>query len=218
MSARKSSGHVHVTTAVVIALSAVATATALIILSPSAIRLLADTRSDWSLLSDVGQTYQGIAAVLAGMAFCGVALSLLLQWRQNHLTQIIASKERHQELLRFTLENPRYLHLTLGDQPTDIDHGAWIYSHMFVSHWKLAWDLGQLSDASVREHAYTLFLSPEPRAWWTAVSFKWASDDSRRSRRFVSMIDSGHRNAVAATADAVAAPADVAVPASDAGE
>ncbi|GAA1743423.1 DUF6082 family protein [Luedemannella helvata] len=170
-------------------LSVVATATALLALSPPMMRNLADTRSDWTLLADVGQTYQGVAAVLAGLAFCGVAMSLLLQWRQNRTAQIIATRERHQDLLRFALDNPRYLPLGFGDLDGDIDYGPWVYSHLLVSHWKLAWDLGQLSEDSVREHAHTLFLSPEPYAWWRAVGHKWASDDSRRNKRYTSMIN-----------------------------
>ncbi len=180
-------------------IGAIVLTTALLIASPPGIRALADSRSDWDRLSAVGQTYEGIAAILAGLAFCGVAVSLLLQWRQNRLTQVIAMAERQHELQRLALDNPQLSHLGMpSDRDPDTDVRPWIYCHMLVWHWRLSWEIGQLSDRRLEHHARDLFSAPEAQDWWVVVRDRWANNDSRRSRRFVALVNSGCQRAVAA--------------------
>src|SRR5690349_9103609 len=58
-----------------------------VVLSPLALPLVASRREDWQELSNVGQAYGGIAAVLSGLAFLGIIISLALQRRQTKIQQ-----------------------------------------------------------------------------------------------------------------------------------
>jgi hypothetical protein len=47
--------------------------------TPVLMRLTAGGDASWDELSDIGQAYGGVSAVLSGLAFCAIAGSLLLQ-------------------------------------------------------------------------------------------------------------------------------------------
>jgi hypothetical protein len=73
--------------------------------SPIAMQWLAGRSVDWARLSNVGQAYGGVSAVLSALAFCGIAVSLAFQWQQVRISQVVASRERHFELVRLTAEH-----------------------------------------------------------------------------------------------------------------
>jgi hypothetical protein len=64
------------------------------------------TGLDWNRLSDIGQAFGGVSAVLSALAFCAIAASLLLQWRQLRMTTVIAARERHFDLVRLAVDDP----------------------------------------------------------------------------------------------------------------
>jgi hypothetical protein len=94
------------TTAVIITL----TALVLVVFSPLALQAIASFPNlDWGKLSNVGQTYGAVSALLAAIAIVGVALSVLLQLRETRFNRLESGRSRHHELLRMAMENPLYL-------------------------------------------------------------------------------------------------------------
>jgi hypothetical protein len=55
----------------------------LVILSPFALGELARSRQDWPQLSNVGQTYGAVSALVSSFALGGVIISLLYQARDS---------------------------------------------------------------------------------------------------------------------------------------
>jgi hypothetical protein len=189
------------TVALLLGIASFAVVAALIALSPLALRQAANSRSDWAELSTVGQVYQGATALLTGVAFAGVATSLLLQWHQTRVSQLVATRERHFELIKLALDDPRYF-TVLGGELDPLE----VYAHLMVSHWKLAWDLGELDDTALRGHAGELFGSPVSRKWWNTVRPYWASNDRRRSRTFVRIMNEAFEKALSDLAAATSPP------------
>jgi Family of unknown function (DUF6082) len=80
----------------------------MIVFSPLLLRELDRfTRTDWSRLSEIGQTYGAASAILAMLALGAVAASLLFQARQTKSANIQAIREFHLELTKMALDNPR---------------------------------------------------------------------------------------------------------------
>lgn len=170
--------------------SSVAGAVLLVIASPYVMPWLARTRSDWAELSNVGQAYGGIAAVLSGLAVVGVTVSLLFQWRQTRIQQGVALRERHFELLKLAVENPTYAWALSGGQTND-PVPLWACFNLVLSHLWLVWDLGEADATSLRIEAVDFFRNSAAREWWTNHGSKgWRALDLRRSRRYVAFIES----------------------------
>ena len=64
----------------------------LVLMSPFAVRWIASSGRDWGLLSSVGETYGFAAALLAGLAFVAIAISLYYQARQTTVAQLQAAR------------------------------------------------------------------------------------------------------------------------------
>lgn len=62
--------------------------------------------SDWAALSDIGQAYGGISAILSAIALSGISLSLLLQYRQHRAEVLYSLNQRQFDLVRYALDNP----------------------------------------------------------------------------------------------------------------
>ena len=65
---------------------------ALILSSPWLVRMIVPKSENWHDLSEIGQAYGGVSAILSGLAFCGIAGSLVLQWRQVQHTQTMTGQ------------------------------------------------------------------------------------------------------------------------------
>src|SRR4051812_10209319 len=86
----------------------------LVILSPLALPWLAGERTDWATSANIGQAYGGVAAVLAGLALCGVVVSIVIQRRQLAIQLNLAVRERQFDLTRTFLEHPHAAAKLLG--------------------------------------------------------------------------------------------------------
>ena len=116
---------------------------ALVAASPIALRWITRIPGiDWASLSNVGQTYGGISALLTALALDGVVMSLLYQARDVKTAKEQASRAVHQELLKKEMEDPFYMEILgipwgLGMGLTDYDslrrnH----FIHLWVSYWE----------------------------------------------------------------------------------
>ena len=175
-----------------------------IVASPWLITPVVVSARDWHDLSDVGQAYGGISAILSGLAFCGIAVSLLLQWRQVRLTQLMATRERHFELVKLGIEDPSLgLPVHLGTPRTDSNETSLrtrqqAYGNLWVAHWWMLWDAGLIDSRELRGDFDALFHDEIFVEWWGNVGYTWSTAGNKRRLAFVAIADDAHRNAVAA--------------------
>lgn len=149
---------------------------------------------DWRELSDVGQAYGGISAILSGLAFCGIASSLLLQWRQVRLTQLLTTRERHFELVKLGLEDPSLRPPgSSGESAAEIRQ--WAYFNLWVSHWAMLWDTGSTSSVQLRRNFDGLFCDEAALDWWGKFGLSWNTDTGKHPRAFMAIAHEAYRDA-----------------------
>jgi hypothetical protein len=160
---------------------------------PIATRPLIARVTNWTELSDAGQAYGGISAILSGLAFCGISVSLALQWRQTRLAQVISARERHFELTKLGLEKP---HLSYQKNPgaSEESYGRQVIINLWMAHWKMLWDLGDMDVNFLRRACTELFQDETAVAWWQRWGDGWDPSNSRASRQFVRIVGDCYLN------------------------
>lgn len=149
-------------------------------------------RFDWSLASNIGQSYGLAATVLSALAIFGVIYTVALQRRQNRADRQNDARALHQDLLNSALSNE--LLLEVWRQPNETVHSSVlaqrIYVNMTVSQWQTLFDLGMLSEDELRLNASALLGTDHGKYYWTvARDARRAVARSRRDRRFVDVLD-----------------------------
>jgi hypothetical protein len=159
--------------------------TAIVVTAPLLFHWLAGQRDDWVTLSNIGQAYGGVAAVLSGLAFCGVVTSLLLQWRLNTVQQHVMARQRQFELARIFLDHPEAAQAF--DGPGSLQHHI-IYNLTFSQFW-LMWDLGEDNEEALRAELLALFRTKAFRDWWLgSAGAVWRLVNVRRSQKFLELV------------------------------
>ena len=106
--------------------------TALILVSPVLMSVLFVGSVDWTQASIIGQAYGLASAVLGGLAFCGVAYSLILQRRETRIALLGTSFQQYLELTKLALDDPRFLYVQ--DRPPDRPHNdLFAYANLLLS-------------------------------------------------------------------------------------
>jgi Family of unknown function (DUF6082) len=174
---------------------------AAVVLFPILAGTLFDQVSDWRELSDVGQAYGGVSAILAAFALCGIAASLLLQRRQNNLTRISYARERHFELVKIMIDRPSLRYRATDDNESDEVYTKKAMFNLWVSHWKMLWDAGIVDAEHLKWDCDGLFVDELARSWWSAVGERWA-DSSGEHRKFREVVSRSCAEALASAAAA----------------
>ncbi|TDO42348.1 DUF6082 family protein [Paractinoplanes brasiliensis] len=155
---------------------------------------------DWKALSDVGQAYGGVSAIVAGLGFCGIAASLALQAKQTRLAQAISARERHFELVKLGLEYPG-LSYQIHDDPPEL-YKKKVIINLWVAHWLLLWDIGDADESFLRSAFTELFHDEVAREWWLERGSTWGARDTRRHQRFMHIAWDCHESASPAPGEA----------------
>lgn len=64
---------------------------------------------DWRTLSDIGQAFGTVSAVISAVALAGVVNSLRLQRKQTHVSAHDTARSLRMQLVLFAMQNPKYL-------------------------------------------------------------------------------------------------------------
>jgi hypothetical protein len=166
----------------------------LLLVYPVLLSRMSERSFDWPRLSEVGEAYGGVGPIVSSLAFCAIALSLLLQWRQNRMTLLFSNRQLHLDLIKLALADREFLYVDGSVVADDPDAVRKVYANLLVGHWATAWDLRTLDVANLRSGAARLFESELAREWWQASGSSYSS--SRRRRRFVEIIDDEYGRAV----------------------
>jgi hypothetical protein len=167
---------------------------ALIVVSPVLLRESIPRAADWRALSDVGQAYGGISAVLSGLAFCGIAGSLFLQWRQMLLAQAIASRQRHFDLVKVAFDDTDMMFPLLPEKDPRVRQ-RFMYLNLWMVHWSMLWEMRQISEADLRLQFSLLLADPVGREWWAEAGSTWEAQPIGRRKSFLRVADEVYRAA-----------------------
>jgi hypothetical protein len=177
----------------------------IVILSPLALgRFGTATRLNWSQLSNIGQTYGAVSALLTAMALVGVVASLLFQARDIKLAREQAIRTFHHELIRMELDNPLYM-AALGvpwDMPMPPEQDRmrqYLYIHLWVSFWQTFYTIGMMPEDQLRRACEReLFRGRPGREYWEyARSTRPLYTKDRRSQHFEKILDEEYGKAIA---------------------
>jgi hypothetical protein len=154
-------------------------------------------------LSNIGQTYGAVSALLTALALAGVVVSLLYQARDVSISREHARLTYHNELLRMELEDPIYME-ALGapwglQMATDYDSlRQYNFIHMWVSFWYSRFALGGMSEMELRAIApLELFNSTAGRNYWLASRDTRMRIVKGRALRFAKILDDEYYKALA---------------------
>jgi hypothetical protein len=178
---------------------------ALVIASPIILKQVAKISGmNWTLLSNIGQTYGAVSALLSALALGGVVISTLYQVRDVGTAREQAARAVHFELLKMEMDDPEYMEVLAGPYGESVglndydslrkDHLV----HMWVTFWEGRYELHEMSDENVRGDASDLFRSVEGRRYWLKARNNKLTLYKGRRHRFARMVDEEYRKAVAA--------------------
>jgi hypothetical protein len=170
---------------------------ALVTASPLALRSLANLHQfDWPRLSNVGQTYGAISAMLVVIGLSGVAVTVFLQVRESRHTRVQAARTRHYDLMRMALDDPVLMEVSnqLHRLPTHNERRQTIYINLLLRFWLMLWEFNDISEARLRSHAADLFETEPSRTYWRNIKPSLA--DTRKERRFTQIVSEEYQNSI----------------------
>jgi hypothetical protein len=186
----------------------------LVSFSPVALKQVAKVPGmNWVLLSNIGQTYGAVSALLSALALGGVVISLLYQARDLRIASEQAARTFHSDLLRMEMDDPFYMEIMAatgipGEGPFDFDSlRRRQFIHLWVSHWESQYKLGEMTDDNVRYTASAeLFNSSEGRRYWSGVRDLKLKKYRGRLARFAKIVNEEYNRAIATGPPPVAVP------------
>lgn len=178
---------------------------ALVVISPFALQWLARIHGlNWTSLSNVGQTYGAVSALLTALALGGVVISLIYQARDVKAVRAQAERTFHNDLLKMEMENPIYMDIIAA--PFGLKAGLADYDslrqnhfiHLWVSYWEGQYKLREMADPTLRYLAYNeLFASAAGRRYWLLSRNDKLKYYRGRLHRCATIIDEEYNNAIA---------------------
>jgi len=177
----------------------------LVIISPIALQQLAHVHGiDWLRLSNIGQTYGAVSALLTALALGGVVASLIYQARDVSTARQQANRTFHNELLKMEMDNPLYMDVIgapFGQKVGLTDYNSLRqnhFVHMWVLYWEGQYKLREMSDDELRYFAANeLFASAAGRRYWSIGRSDRLRYYKGRLRRCTLIIDEEYSKAIA---------------------
>lgn len=176
---------------------------AFVALSPLALRALVDAFGlNWNLLSNAGQTYGAVSALVTALALGGVAISLLYQAKDVSAARSQAIRTFQFELLRMELADADLMQASGAPWGFAIrdDHEIlrqYIFANMWLSFWEDQFLLREMSPMIVRLSLRELFTGKPAREYWKQVRGNRLFSSEGRTLRYLRIVDEEYRNALA---------------------
>jgi hypothetical protein len=185
----------------VIILCSLAVILALIAVSPLSLKLIAIKRGiNWAQLSNIGQAYGAISAVLSGLALVAVSVSIRLQSKESLANRRQVHRDMHMRLTEMAMADPDIMQCwspTVGNIPYEKNRQLQ-YINLMISFWYTQWELKDLTDDALRAIARAqLFQSEVGRKYWRMYRSRWESESlGSRLNRFCGILDDALRYAL----------------------
>jgi hypothetical protein len=174
----------------------------LIVLSPVALVQLGYLSKNWSQLSNIGQTYGAISALISSLALGGVVVSLIFQARDLRTARNQNIRDFQHRLIRMEMEDPTLM--TALGAPWNLAIPAesekirqYLYIHMWASYWAGNYSLGELTDSEVKFVAINeLFRGKAGREYWASIRSNVLTHSKGKYYRFAQIIDAAYNEAI----------------------
>lgn len=194
---------------------AIVGAMGLVVASPLALPVLDGNGEDWERIGDIAQAYGAVSALLSGLAVVGVAASLFLQAREAKAARVQNGRTMHIELTKLAMDNPEYLDCWGGPDSsrTVLLRRQHLYVNLVMSHWEMAYELGDLTDHWVASTCDEIFAGEIGRSYWArARHARISTAPSRRVKHLNQIIDARYEAALGTPPRAEPALPDSGVP------
>ena len=174
----------------------------LVILSPFALSELTNFRHNWIQLSNIGQTYGAVSALLSSLALGGVVVSLLYQARDSQNAREQTTRTLQHELIKMEMDDPALMAAMgapwgLAIPPESASIREYLYVQMWVSFWGGNYTIGELSESAVRYlAAHELFRSRAGRNYWATIGQVQLADSKGRRNHFFRLLDDEYKKAI----------------------
>jgi hypothetical protein len=142
----------------------------LVVASPLALQVIdSHSNANWPQLSNIGQTYGAVSALLAALALVGVAVSVLMQNRELRHDRWEAGRSRHFDIIRMALDDPLYRQVFSRPGPQTPDNEARLvgYTNMLFEYWKMMWEFGDWSETQLRACFRDVLSTGAGYSYWT---------------------------------------------------
>jgi Family of unknown function (DUF6082) len=170
----------------------------LVLASPLAVRWISGSRENWGILSDVGQTYGFAAALLSGLAFLGIAISIFYQGRQITVSQLQATRMLQLELLKLAYEHPDLQES--WSRSLDVPYPEWrkrTYMNLIFMYLRMGYVMHETTDASLNRAMANRFKTQMGREYWSGARLAFAvGARNRRDRNFFRITDQEYNKAI----------------------
>jgi Family of unknown function (DUF6082) len=169
-----------------LAIGIVAVVSILVVLSPLALRAIASIPGiSWSKLSNIGQTYGAVSALLAALALVGVAASVLMQNRELRQNRWESGRARHFEIMRMALDDPLYRQVYRAREMPENEARLEGYINLLLEYWAMLWEFGDIPEERLRSFLVELFGSKAGHLYWRKFgSARLHGSGTKRERAF----------------------------------
>ena len=161
----------------------------LILISPLALEKIAGLKKvNWVQLSNIGQTYGAVSALISGVALAVVGISLILQSRSLAMSRMQITRTFHLDLMKFSIENPWLIPAWGYRAPSDAeleDTQRAGFVNMVAQYWITSYQIGTISNVEIREVFSQLFKGEVGRKWWIEERNIWPKITGNRKTRYV---------------------------------
>lgn len=166
-----------------------------ITLSLAALVLLDQMSFDWASLSEIGESFGGVSAVLAAVALIALSWSTVLQVRQLRIGMMQSAREMQFKLMTMAMDDCAYsaLFLPSGASPAELrDFRTGVYMTLHFRYLEYEYLAGGINDEQLRlSLAVEYFAFPAFRARWTQIEPVWREyiEFGRRARFYQIVVD-----------------------------
>ena len=173
----------------------------LVLVSPLWLRSLSNIPGlNWGQLSNIGQTYGAVSAILSALALIGVSISVLLQLNEVRFNRLQERRTRHYELVRFMVENPAYLNI-IEPSPSGSStkaRQASAFINLWLQYWQLLWEFSDISERELHAQAHSLFTGEAGRNYWQqSGQARLQNANTAKELEFDKLIDSAYQDVIA---------------------
>lgn len=128
-------------------------------------------------LSNIGQAYGAISALLTALSLIGIVGSILLQSAELRAAREQAIRSFHSDLLLESMRDPELLGVLSpvggsGDAAVRAKKRA-MYANLWMAYWIMRYRVGRLSNDDLHRISGNLFRTRPGRNYWGAVRDVW---------------------------------------------
>jgi Family of unknown function (DUF6082) len=168
--------------------------------------LVASRHLDWVSIGNAGQAYGAASAILSALAVLGVAITVLLQFREHSASQLQILRQQQFTLIDFAAKDPFSRAPLFGFDAailrdlTEDQVRQWMFLAMVVGYARTGYLLGAFSEAILETEFFKhIFDTEVGRRWWSGSRYYMltVAGQTKREKQFFRILDQVYEKALA---------------------